>query len=160
MTASVEQEGGLVNKFIGDGVLAVFGVPDNIGNHADRSLRSIDALRSNMERTSPRLEAIGVPPLRFRAGIHTGQVVAGIVGTRERQEYTVIGDAVNVASRLEQLGKVFNTSVVLSRATKDMAAQDREYRALGETTIRGKREKLELFGMDPVASGLATEIPG
>ena len=148
VAVSIEREGGLVNKFIGDGALAVFGVPGDLGDHAARALRSIDALRANMRLASPRLMAMGVPALRFRAGIHTGKVFAGIVGTRERQEYTVIGDAVNVASRLEQLSKDFNTSVVLSRATRDAAAQDREYRVLGETTIRGKKEKLELFGLD------------
>jgi len=158
VTVSVEREGGLVNKFIGDGVLAVFGVPGSVGDHAARALWSIDALKENMRNAAVRLESLGVPTLRFRAGIHTGTVLAGIVGTRERQEYTVIGDAVNVASRLEQLGKEFNTSVVLSRATRDRAAQDREYRALGETTIRGKKEKLELFGLDEGSFGGYAEV--
>ena len=157
----VETEGGLVNKFIGDGVLAVFGVPVEQPNHAAAALRAVAAFRRRMALLNERLVAKGYGPLAFRAGVHTGEVLAGVVGSRERHEYTVIGDAVNVASRLESLGKEFRTDIVVSANTReaagtteskdgspgDGAASAFRLVPLGSTPIRGRLQPLEVYTM-------------
>jgi len=152
-TSCVEAEGGLVNKFIGDGVLAVFGVPIDLPGDASAALAALRALDRKMAEINRRLAKAGAPELRFRAGVHRGEVLAGVVGARRRLEYTVIGDAVNVASRLEQLGKEKGRSIIVSGAAA--AALRPEEAAglepLGEATIRGRTAPLAVFA--PRAGG-------
>lgn len=154
VSSCVEAEGGLVNKFIGDGVLAVFGAPGDLPDHAERAIRAVEALGPRMSGLNARLAAKGYRPLRFRAGLHTGQVMAGVVGSKRRQEYTVIGDAVNAASRLEALGKEYGMDLILSDRTAGEAARPRAWKELGRVQIRGRVGRMGLFGMLVEQGGL------
>jgi len=148
-TSCVEAEGGLVNKFIGDGVLAVFGVPADLPGDASAAIAALRALERKMGEINLRLAREGAPELRFRAGVHRGEVLAGVVGSRKRLEYTVIGDAVNVASRLEQLGKERGHAVIVSEATAAAlgAGERAGLTSLGEVTIRGRREAVTVYAL-------------
>ncbi len=159
VSSCVEAEGGLVNKFIGDGVLAVFGVPAELSDHAERALKAIEALGRYIVRMNAKLKAKGYQALRFRAGVHTGEVLAGNVGSKSRQEYTVIGDAVNVASRLETLGKDYSAAVVVSKATLEASSGKRSMQRLGPAYIRGKQEKLEIYTFMIDHLGLTGDSP-
>jgi adenylate cyclase len=142
----VEAEGGLVNKFIGDGVLAVFGAPDDQPDHALRAMRTIESLGARMKSLNDRLGERGYRPLRVRAGAHTGELMAGVVGSKTRQEYTVIGDAVNTASRLESLAKEQGVDAIISAQCWEEAGRDGSWTHLGRITVRGKTEPLGVFG--------------
>lgn len=100
---AIQMEGGMLNKFLGDGLMAVFGVPVPIVNHAQAAARAALRARKAVESLSMSRRALGLDPLRIGIGLNTGEVVAGCVGTTERAEYSVIGHAVNLAARLESI---------------------------------------------------------
>ncbi|MGD1906050.1 MAG: adenylate/guanylate cyclase domain-containing protein [Leptolyngbyaceae cyanobacterium] len=131
----VEEHGGWVDKFMGDGMLAVFGAPRTLDNHAEQALRAAQAM----------LEAVKqISPLPIGVGIHSGPVVAGCLGTDGHLEFTVIGDTVNVAARLEALTKQVGYPLVLSAATQQRLRSAPLY-SLGPINIRGREAPLELF---------------
>jgi len=168
VTRSVESVGGMVNKFIGDGVLAVFGAPVNLEHHQKKALGAISHFVTQLEEINTRMHQNHLPSLSVRAGVHTGEVLAGTVGSGKRMEYTVIGDAVNVASRLENMGKPLGCHILVSQDTlmgleelKQLGKENRfpgkirlgklVFIPQGDTDIRGRKQPLHLFGatIDP-----------
>lgn len=150
-TRIIRRHGGTVHKFIGDGVMAVFGDPVPQPDHARRAVlaardmqQSITQLRLSME------GADWVPYMRI--GIHTGELVAGDIGSEDLSEYTVIGDTVSTASRLEALNKEYGTEIMISKPTQMEAGPGFRLRALGLVEIRGRAEPLEVFAVDPWGS--------
>ncbi|MCF6379207.1 adenylate/guanylate cyclase domain-containing protein [Nocardioides KLBMP 9356] len=133
----VDRRGGLVNKFMGDAVLAVFGAPVPVDDHAGRALGAARAIASRL--------ASDVPELSAGVGVATGEVVAGNVGHEERFEYTVIGDAVNSASRLTDLAKKEDGRVLASRASVEAADTEEAERWVdhGSVTLRGRGGETE-----------------
>ena len=130
----LDRHGGIVNKFLGDGFLALFGAPLEASDAAHRSVAAGREMLSAMERINAQTSW----PLRIGIGIHFGEVVAGNIGSPRRKEYTVIGDTVNFASRLETLNKKFNSQLLVSSAVRDAlgeAAADAV--SLGEVPIKG-----------------------
>jgi adenylate cyclase len=126
---------GQVNKFIGDGILAIFSDEDGTkpGDHASRAV----SCGSAMARV----------PGQFRTGvgIHSGPAVVGNVGSADKMEYTVLGDTVNLASRLESLNKENKTSILLSEATRELMEDTSETMFLGSVPVRGKTEPMRLY---------------
>jgi class 3 adenylate cyclase/predicted ATPase len=102
----VKKYGGVVDKFIGDGMMAIFGAPKTHGNDAYRAIRASLELRERLSDLNKELLSKGFPPLHLRVGINTGEVLAGYIGGGDHKPYTVIGTPVNLASRIEQLGKL------------------------------------------------------
>jgi adenylate cyclase len=100
----IEAEGGTVDKFIGDAIMAFWGAPEDQPDHACRALRAARAIAELIERQSAEDRAAGRPTLSLRIGIHSGPVVVGNIGTTSRLNYTIVGDTVNAAARLEALG--------------------------------------------------------
>ena len=148
MSDVVKANGGFLNKFIGDGIMVVFGVPLSQGERADacravqcalQMLEQVDALNSTMGTEEPRLK-IGV-------GIHTGMLTAGNVGSPERLEYSVIGESVNLASRLESLTKEFKTAIVMSASTWERIRESFSAVPLGEAEVRGFSGKMMVYGV-------------
>lgn len=130
----LDRHGGIVNKFLGDGFLALFGAPFETGNAAHHA---VAAAREMLE-ANERLNEGSSWPLRMGIGIHVGDVVAGNIGSPRRKEYTVIGDTVNFASRLEALNKDFNSQFLISAAVRDALGEEcRDAVALGEVPVRG-----------------------
>jgi adenylate cyclase len=141
VVAVVNREGGWVNKFEGDAALCLFGAPQDEPDHAARALRAAEAIPRELAQTDALLSA-GI-------GLATGEVLAGFVGTPERFEYTVIGDVVNVASRLCDLAKTERTPALASVATVDAAGRPEEWQPAGRMAIRGRREKAEVYAPVP-----------
>jgi adenylate cyclase len=130
----LDRHGGIVNKFLGDGFLALFGAPFEAEDPAHRAVAAGREMLAAMER----INAGSSWPLRIGIGIHFGEVVAGNIGSPRRKEYTVIGDTVNFASRLEALNKEFNSQFLISSSVRDVLGEDgRDAVSLGEVPIRG-----------------------
>ncbi|HEU4679570.1 MAG TPA: adenylate/guanylate cyclase domain-containing protein [Terrimicrobiaceae bacterium] len=151
VTRAVESAGGIVDKYIGDAVMAVFGAPVAIPDHADRAVRAGQEILRAEEALNRTRSLAGLPEFRTGIGISTGDVVAGNVGSVSRYNYTVIGNEVNLASRLESLTKEarFQARIICSDSTR-LALQDRHnLRDLGESEIRGKKGVLRIWAVDP-----------
>ncbi|MGY4307643.1 adenylate cyclase [Bradyrhizobium sp. USDA 4369] len=138
----LERHGGIVNKFLGDGFLALFGAPFET---RDAASQAVAAAREMVEAMN-RVNVTSSWPLRIGIGIHVGEVVAGSVGSPRRKEYTVIGDTVNFASRLEALNKEFGSHLLISREVRDAAgdgARDAVFH--GEVAVRGYDRRFEVW---------------
>ncbi len=136
---------GIVNKFTGNSVFAMFNIPLDDPHHAVNAVKAaldIDNLTSNRKFGSSKL-------LRTRAGINTGVVVAGNIGAPDRMEYTIIGDEVNVAARLEQLNKQQGTSVLIGENTYDIIKNSFNFKFTGNFQLRGKEKSIKVYTINP-----------
>ena len=143
LTEVIFEQEGTVDKFIGDAILAVFGAPLDQPDHAIRAVRAAQGMRKAVAV----LNAEGVtPPLRVKYAIHSGVAIAGDVGSTKRREYTVIGDVVNTASRLEKF--VEPDQIVISQATYERLETPFEARSLGVVPIRGRSGQVQILSID------------
>lgn len=139
----IGRRGGVVTNLQGDGLLAVFNVPGEIDDHARAALETAIDIAENVSDRRFRNVEISV-----RVGLHTGPVAAGIVGSGHRQVYTVYGDTVNVASRLEQANKDHGTVVMTSNATIESAGHTPDgFTPIGEVSIRGHTTPIRVYGL-------------
>lgn len=129
--------GGIVNQFQGDAMIVTFNVPLALEHHADCAVQA--ALDIQSATTEIKFGGIA---LQTRIGIHTGDVIAGNVGSGDRFNYTVYGDAVNLAARLEQLNKEYDTLVLVSADTVEQLTHEYKLSSIGEISIRGKEQKV------------------
>ena len=148
--AAVFAEGGTVNKFTGDGLLAIFGAPEPLENDAAAAVRAAERI----VRETARLAAEGLP-IRIGVGLHRGTVIAGNVGSREHLEYTVIGDVVNIAARLESVTREHEVDIVVSSEVVDRAGAHDLFRPLGEANLKGRTQPVKIFARDVRAAGEA-----
>lgn len=140
----ISSHGGLINKFIGDAIMAIFGVPVINESHPGHAVNcAIDVIRATDELNN-RLKAASLPAVSFTIGIHTGDVMAGRVGASNRMEYSVIGDVVNTASRLQGMCKEYSVDILVSGDTVSRSDSDL-FTSLGEGSIRGKDISISLF---------------
>jgi adenylate cyclase len=150
MLAAVEAEGGIVNKFGGDSLLAVFGSPLNPSDdHARRAVRAALRMRSALAEFNREQAQAEMPELRVGFGLATGEVVAGNVGSSRKLEYTVIGDPVNLAARLQELTTELAAEILVSAETARLASGEAHLRSLGEIEVRGRVEPVEVFAAEP-----------
>jgi adenylate cyclase len=153
---AVDAEGGTVDKFLGDGMMAFFGAPDHLKGHAAAAVRAAAAIREELEEDNRNARAEGRPPLRIRVGIHTGPVIVGNIGAADRVNYTIIGDTVNVSQRLQGLGKELapdaNVAIVISGETAARLDERFTMAAAGKHRLRGRGEATEVFLLDGVAT--------
>lgn len=139
----IRENGGFIDKFIGDAIMALFpGSPDDALNAAIRMTHVLKEL--NVERVEKGLE-----PIQVGTGLHTGDLMLGTVGEEKRMDGTVISDAVNTASRMEGLTKIFDTSVVISsKVIDELLDKDRyHFKYLGKSKVKGKQELLDVYGV-------------
>lgn len=148
MVPAIRRHGGVVDKYIGDAIMVVFGVPTARGDEATRAIATARAMQQALQAHNAERAARGLPPLAQGIGVHFGRCVAGNVGTEERLQYTVVGDTVNVASRLEGATKELGTPVLLSEAVVVRAraegADPAEVVSCGRVPIRGRDGDLEV----------------
>jgi len=138
----LDRQGGIVNKFLGDGFLALFGAPLEASDAAHRAVAAGREMLTAMERINAQTSW----PLRIGIGIHFGEVVAGNIGSPRRKEYTVIGDTVNFASRLEALNKEFGSQLLISASVREALGDDgKDAVALGEVEVRGYEQKVAVY---------------
>jgi adenylate cyclase len=140
MVAAVEAEGGIVKQFTGDGVMAIFGA---LKEHPDAPARAVRAAIGMVKRLASlniRLQAQNLPTLRIGIGVHTGEVVAGLIGPDTRIEYTVIGDPVNLASRIEGLTKELQATIVISGETASRLGPEFTLGRTATMAVKGKEK--------------------
>lgn len=153
MVDCVIEHDGVVDKFIGDAVMAVFGVPLGAGaqRDAENAVACACAMAERLTSLNARRAGRGQAPLAIGIGIHTGVLVAGNVGSPRRMEYTVIGDTVNVAARLEGMTKEHGCQTLLSATTAALVGGRFPLVALGDAPVRGRAGTLSLFRLEPTA---------
>jgi len=153
VTGAVNQEAGTIDKFIGDGVMAFWGAPNLLEDHARRACLTALRVQLEVKKLGMALSERGMQPLQVRIGIHSDAVLVGNIGSQERMSYTVLGDGVNVASRLEAINKTYGTNICISHAVYKEAGETLCTRPIGDVTIKGRRgsvtvyELLGAFGM-------------
>jgi len=153
MAECIFGHGGTLDKFIGDGVMATFGTPDAQPDDETRALRcALDMVRS-VENWNRGRRTRGLPAVRIAVGVHVGPVLMGAIGSRNRLEYSAVGDTVNVASRLEHLARAHDASIVASAETLAaavnsggfMAGDSKHFRPVGAVQVPGRGEPVEVF---------------
>jgi len=160
VSAVILKHGGMINEFEGDAVLAVFGAPLDLEQHGLKAIQAglelldvVDELNTEFDAdgTSTQWRALGIDRFSIRIGIHSGPVVAGNVGSEARIKYSVIGDTVNTASRVEGLCKTLDASILTTQATRDLVSSDAAVTWVdrGEHTVRGRTEPVVVFSVSP-----------
>jgi adenylate cyclase len=148
MSQIVKGHDGVVGKFLGDGLLAFWGVPDRLDDHAVHAVNAARDMRIALRELNRHRAHEGKPPIKIGIGVHTGTVAAGMLGGALQSEYTVIGDAVNVASRIEGLTKEHAVDLLISETTWSQLGGKRSGRRLADAEIRGRREAVTLYTID------------
>jgi adenylate cyclase len=147
MDEAIQQHNGLVLQYIGDEIEAVFGAPIVREDHPVMAVRAALEMRKRLQRVNEDLDQRGYPVLSHGIGIHTGQVVAANIGSPDRLSYALVGDTVNLASRLQSLNKEFGTEIILSAATGARINGDFDLKELPAARVKGKREKVRVFSL-------------
>ncbi len=142
----VRTHDGTVDKFMGDGMLAVFGAPKDLDDHADRAV----AAAQEMQRAMERINGDNDVDVHIGIGIHSGELVVGCLGSGVRMEFTVLGDTVNLSSRLESLTKEQGVSVLVSADTVARMKATESLREVGEVSVRGRQEPLTIHTISKV----------
>ncbi len=157
MAPIIHHYGGTVDKFIGDAVMAFWGAPLDDPQHAEHAVRAAIDMQQAMQAMTNRLVARGLPTISMRVGLHTGRVVVGNVGSRSRFSYTAIGDAVNLAARLEGANKAFGSGILLSAVTAAGLPAEINLRQLDTVIVKGKSEPIKVYtpSNDPVLCELS-----
>ena len=145
MTEAVFHHGGTVDKYIGDAIMALYNVPFEAPDHAAQAVRTALEFQRRLAPLAERFTAKHSGTLACGVGINTGDAVVGTIGSRQRLEYTAIGDAINLGSRLESITKDFNVPIVISEATWLEVKDLFETRYLGEVTVKGKEIPVRIY---------------
>ncbi|MDD5929588.1 MAG: adenylate/guanylate cyclase domain-containing protein [Spirochaetales bacterium] len=150
MVACVNKTDGVVDKYIGDAIMAVWGAPESSGSPAKDALCAVTAalmMRIELFRFNKVRAEAGLPPVRIGCGINSGPVVAGQIGSEDRMEYTVIGDAVNLASRTEALNKPFATDILITENTYNLIKDKIIVEQMPGVHVKGKTEAVKLYAV-------------
>ncbi len=145
MEPIITKYNGVINKFIGDAVMAIFGEPIQDINHARNAVKCAYEMLKKVEYLREKWLFEGKPKIEIGVGINTGEVFIGNIGTETRMEYTVIGDTVNLASRIESYNKVYKTNLLVSSSTYAHIADIADVIKISEVQIRGKAKKMNIY---------------
>jgi len=145
MAEAIKRNNGLILQYVGDEIEAVFGAPVPHDDHPDMAASAALEMKKRLVHLNERLEAQGVAPFRHGIGIHTGAVLAGIIGSKERSSYALVGDTVNLASRIQGLTKEFACDIILSQTTHDLMAGAYQMEQLRAVKVKGKSEETMVY---------------
>jgi adenylate cyclase len=144
---------GTLDKFVGDMVMALFGAPLADDEHADHAVQAALAMIARLDELNTGWRASGLPEIRIGVGVNSGEMIAGTIGSDQVRSYTVIGDAVNLGSRIESLNKQYGTSVLISENTVKRLKYRYDLRTLGEVVVKGKSQAVAIFEVRPPGAG-------
>lgn len=151
MAAIIDKHGGVVDKFIGDAIMALFGAPASREDDTDHALLAALEMVSALEGLNVTLKAMGMPKISIGIGINTDKVVVGNMGSQDRMNYTAIGDGVNVASRLESLTKQYGAGIIISEGSLNRARGRYDTGFLGEVFVKGKNIPVKIHALNGMA---------
>ena len=162
MTTVIMENGGFVNKFEGDAIMAFWGAPLASDDQAFNAMRTALRCQAELAALNNDFANQGLPSLGMRIGINSGEVIVGNIGSQKRFEYTVIGDAVNLASRLEGINKQYQTVIICGSLAGQMAAEQIILRRLDRVRVKGKQNPEEIFEVvaekERAAAGLSERL--
>lgn len=150
MVECVNKTNGVVDKYIGDAIMAVWGAPESNGSPAQDALNAVTTalmMRVSLFKFNKERQEKGLPPVKIGCGINSGPVVAGQIGSNERMEYTVIGDAVNLASRTEALNKPFATDILITENTYNLIKDKVIVEEMPGVHVKGKVDAIKMFAV-------------
>ena len=147
MSAAIMSHHGLVLQYIGDEIEAVFGAPVALENHQQCAIEAALEMRTRLSQVNLNLANQGFPALRHGIGLHTGKVVAANIGSTQRLSYAMVGETVNIASRIQELNKDFNTDILISDAVRQSLDRSIEMNPLSPVPVKGIGEPLHLFSI-------------
>jgi adenylate cyclase len=145
LTDAFHAEGGTVDKFIGDSVMAFWNAPHLQHDHVERACRAALAAKAASDALNTQFEAEGLPPFAVRVGIHFGDAVVGNVGSAERMNYTVLGNSVNLAARLEGLNKECGTRILVSKAVRNRVGHCFRFKAIASVIAKGMTTETRVY---------------
>tara|TARA_E500000318_G_scaffold19042_1_gene19868 strand:+ start:2278 stop:4392 length:2115 start_codon:yes stop_codon:yes gene_type:complete len=145
VTRATKQESGTIDKFIGDGVMAFWGAPNRLDDHAMHACFAALRIQHEMARLNADWTAQGMLPLNIRIGIHSDAVLVGNIGSSDRMNYTVMGDGVNIAARLEGINKDYGTRICISHTVFKEAGDRLCVRPIDEVAVKGRRGKVPIY---------------
>jgi class 3 adenylate cyclase len=145
MVEAVFEQEGVLDKFIGDGLMAVFGSLGDQPDHPARAVRAALRMKALLGKINADRAVVGKPPVQIGIGIHTDEVIVGNIGSTRRLEYTVVGDGVNTSSRVQALNKEFGTTILITDTTYAAVRDQFDCRAMPEHAIRGKQHALHFY---------------
>lgn len=148
MVEAIFAHGGTLDKYMGDGIMAFFGAPVEVPDHAERAVKAALAMRDALEAFNAERIRHGESPIAFGIGLHTGECVVGNIGTSLRLDYTAVGDVVNTASRLEGLTKEHGADILMSHDTYQEVAGWAQARAIEGVALRGKHVRHDVYALE------------
>jgi adenylate cyclase len=145
MAESIFENQGTLDKFIGDAIMAYWGMPIKVNDHADLAVKAAMDMVDALLVVNSRLNEMELPSIEIGIGLNTGKVVLGNIGSDRKLDYTVIGDSVNVASRMEGITKMYGVPIVVSEPTRMATTTPRPYVLLDHVRVKGKTEPMAIF---------------
>lgn len=160
MVETIKQEGGTIDKFIGDAILAIFGAPKSYNDNEDRAVRAALRMVENLKKLDAGGLALPEGGFNIGIGIHSGEAIVGNIGSNDKLDYTVIGDTVNLASRLEGLTKHYGLKLIVSEEVRNRLQSDYFIRQVDMVKVKGKTKPTNLFGVERDGSGYPKNFIG
>jgi len=148
MTSIVLKNKGLIDKFIGDAIMALWGTPLDLDKHPDFACKSAMEMIENLTNLNKDLKKRKLPQIDIGIGINTGECVVGNMGSNQRFDYTAMGDNVNLASRLEGLNKIYGTNIIISENTARKISSDFKIRKLDKVCVKGKKKPILIYELN------------
>lgn len=158
MVAIIQKHHGVVDKFIGDAIMAVWGAPKSTGHDCENAIKACLEMRTALEHFNASRKERGLPVILVGMGVHTGDLIAGTIGSDDRMEYTVIGDAVNTAARIEASTKAYGTDLLISGEIVDQVKEQFLIEKAGQAEVKGKSEPLRLFKVNGYVDASGKEV--
>jgi len=156
MVEAVFEQNGMLDKFLGDGLMAVFGAFGDVSDHPRSAVRAALRMKALLAKINGERSVAGKPPISIGIGIHSDEVILGNIGSRKRLEFTVVGDGVNVSSRLQELNKKFGTTILVSETTFRTLGEEFECREMPDATLRGRTKELRFY--EVISARAATAV--
>ena len=143
--AIIKRHGGILNRFIGDAIMAMWGAPVNDPDQALHACRAAVEMQEDLEALRAEFRAEGLPEIRMRVGIHSCTAIIGNLGSSDRFDYTAIGDGVNLAARLEGVNKLYGTGILVSGETRAKVGDGVPMRLVDRVIVKGKSEPVDIY---------------
>jgi adenylate cyclase len=157
ISKTILENKGTIDKYIGDSVMAFWGAPVQMEDHAEKACYTAIIVQSNLRKLFQQWNSKGKNPFLTRIGIHTGNVVVGNLGYKERLNYTIVGDTVNVSSRLEGINKVYGTKIIVSENTYNECQESFEFRHLDRVSLLGRSQGMNIYELISPINGISTK---
>ena len=145
MVSIITSNNGIVDKFVGDAIMAVWGAPNSTGHDRESALKACLEMRTSLAELNERRISRQQPPVKIGIGLHSGPAISGTIGSFERMEYTVIGDTVNMASRIESSTKAFGADLLVSESVVEQLENQFVFEYAGAAEVKGKSQPIKMF---------------